>query len=201
MPSADLFFYFQKSLRIVKHWRVNGRHYGLTSEAWLQNLDKNKDKALPILSRIYEKDEDGGMAWQPPFVRRASPLDSCRTILRKPFSAAPCAASVFAYFVPLCLSLSVSVSLSLSLSLAPSLSLSPSLSPLFCLPVALLALPGMIRLPSWRGGCGVAGTQHEIGLRWYGRWRAFFLACAECFAWGDGDEWFVSHYLFEKQSK
>merc|ERR1740130_95097 len=104
MPSADLFFYFQKSLRIVNHWHVNGNHYGLTSEAWLQNLDQHREAALPILADIYKKCEDGG-------------------------------------------------------------------------------------------------TPEEIGLRWFGRWRAFFLACAECFAWQGGDEWFVSHYLFENNLK
>jgi cyclopropane-fatty-acyl-phospholipid synthase len=53
MPSADLLFYFQRHLNLVRHWHVNGKHYQLTAEGWLQNLDNNKEQVMKLLKDTY----------------------------------------------------------------------------------------------------------------------------------------------------
>lgn len=37
-------------------------------------------------------------------------------------------------------------------------------------------------------------------LKWFVRWRVFYLACSELFRWKGGDTWGVGHYLFEKKA-
>lgn len=94
MPSDNLLLYFQDDLRLIRHWRVNGVHYAKTSQAWLENMDRQKDVLLPVLAKAY-------------------------------------------------------------------------------------------------------GEEQKTKMWVY--WRIFFMACRELFAWNDGNEWLVSHYLFEKR--
>jgi cyclopropane-fatty-acyl-phospholipid synthase len=93
MPSDDLPLYIQEHLRLLHHWRWNGRHYRDTANAWLANMDRHRDEVWPVLEAVYD-------------------------------------------------------------------------------------------------------TQHT--QQWWMRWRIFFMACAELFGYDDGQQWWVSHYLFEK---
>ncbi|MCE9502068.1 MAG: cyclopropane-fatty-acyl-phospholipid synthase family protein [Leptospira sp.] len=94
MPSDDLFLYFQSDLRIIDHWRMDGKNYSKTCEAWLRKMDQNDEKIIEIFSETYGKDN---------------------------------------------------------------------------------------------------------ALKWLVYWRIFFISCAELFAFRNGQEWFVSHYLFRKK--
>jgi len=95
MPSAALPLVFQRHLRIARQWSWSGEHYEKTANAWLANLDANREQAMPILQSAY-------------------------------------------------------------------------------------------------------GAEHAAV--WLQRWRMFFMACAELWGYREGREWFVSHYLFERQS-
>jgi cyclopropane-fatty-acyl-phospholipid synthase len=94
MPSEDLLLEFQKDFVLAERWRMGGKHYAKTSEAWLANLDRHREEGISALRTVTDDDE---------------------------------------------------------------------------------------------------------ALRAFHRWRIFFMACAELFAYRDGREWGVSHYLLQKR--
>jgi cyclopropane-fatty-acyl-phospholipid synthase len=53
MPSDHLLFYFDDHVRVSNHWHVSGTHYRKTAEAWLRNMDRYKERILPLFERTY----------------------------------------------------------------------------------------------------------------------------------------------------
>ncbi len=95
MPSDDLLLHYQNDLRFVNQWRWNGQHYAKTCNAWLANMDVQRQHIMPCFVETY-------------------------------------------------------------------------------------------------------GSSNAA--KWFMRWRLFFMACAELFAFNGGNEWWVSHYLFENRT-
>lgn len=93
MPADELLYAYQDHLKLEFHAKQDGTHYQRTADAWLENLDRNRAEAFPLLRNVYGPGEE---------------------------------------------------------------------------------------------------------VRWFNRWRMFYLACAEMFGYDQGREWWVSHYRFIK---
>lgn len=57
MPSIDTFSQVQSHLKIEAEWPVNGQHYEKTAEAWLDNLDQNREMVEAVFARTYGDEE------------------------------------------------------------------------------------------------------------------------------------------------
>lgn len=57
MPSEHTLLYFQDHLKIEDQWRVSGRHYEKTANAWLARLDANRPQVRATLAEVYGPSE------------------------------------------------------------------------------------------------------------------------------------------------
>ncbi len=53
MPSDDLPLAFQDHLKVLHRWRWAGMHYEKTANAWLVNMDANRDALWPLFIETY----------------------------------------------------------------------------------------------------------------------------------------------------
>lgn len=53
MPSFDLLQSYPEHLRVSETWKVNGVHYGRTLRHWLQRMDANREKIMPLMRETY----------------------------------------------------------------------------------------------------------------------------------------------------
>ena len=57
MPSRHLYLHFAPPLQIENMWVVDGFHYERTSEAWLDNMDANRETIMQIFAEVYGADQ------------------------------------------------------------------------------------------------------------------------------------------------
>lgn len=68
MPSNDFWMWYQKDLKVVDRWFVNGKNYGETSEQWLKRTDLNKMEILSLFKTTYGAGQDEAEAEKTAFV-------------------------------------------------------------------------------------------------------------------------------------
>ncbi len=61
MPADSQMLYCQDHFAIDGHWRHAGTHYQRTAEGWLQNMDRARDRLLPLFAATWGK--DGRAMW------------------------------------------------------------------------------------------------------------------------------------------
>ncbi len=57
MPSFDLLSRFNRDLEQIESWKVNGRHYAQTLEAWLERMDARRATLWPLFESTYGRDQ------------------------------------------------------------------------------------------------------------------------------------------------
>ncbi|WOE32430.1 MULTISPECIES: cyclopropane-fatty-acyl-phospholipid synthase family protein [unclassified Acinetobacter] len=62
MPSASTLLHFQQDLQLQQHWQWAGTHYQRTANAWLENMDRQKERLQPLFVQTYG--QDAAIWWQ-----------------------------------------------------------------------------------------------------------------------------------------
>lgn len=57
MPSENLLLHFQDDVRLEQNWWVSGTHYERTSNHWLDGMDAQRDRILPVFAGCYGDDQ------------------------------------------------------------------------------------------------------------------------------------------------
>lgn len=57
MPSANTLLHFQQHLVLDDSWHFSGQHYEKTANAWLDNLDANREAVHKVLAGVYGEDK------------------------------------------------------------------------------------------------------------------------------------------------
>lgn len=57
MPAQQLMYEFDTNMCVQHEWVWDGTHYQNTSEAWLENLDRNKERVIALFSKSMAKGE------------------------------------------------------------------------------------------------------------------------------------------------
>ncbi|MFT4197196.1 MAG: class I SAM-dependent methyltransferase [Pseudoxanthomonas sp.] len=63
MPSADTLMALQDHLQVQERWLLPGTHYEKTANAWLANLERNREKVMAVLRQTYGV-HDAGVWYQ-----------------------------------------------------------------------------------------------------------------------------------------
>lgn len=56
MPSDDLALHFQDHLKFIQRWRWSGQHYEKTANAWLAEMDAQREAVTAVLETTYGKE-------------------------------------------------------------------------------------------------------------------------------------------------
>ena len=64
MPSHSLLPSFDKHLKLIDSWKLEGTHYQKTCEAWLMNMNSNSERIKEIFSRCYGEQNANRWLWR-----------------------------------------------------------------------------------------------------------------------------------------